>query len=114
MPNNILKTAFAVCLLCLTAGMTLSAGPQDVLRVGVAEHAFDHLGNIGEQADAAVASGANIIYTTGVGGYGYAGLPPESELEKARLHNLGYTRHAKKEGIKLAIGYVCATSIVGL
>lgn len=114
MSKVISRTTLAVCLLCLTAAIKISASSADALRVGVAEHAFDHLGNIGDQADAAVASGANILYTTGVGIFGYAGLPAESELKKARLQNLDYTRHAKKEGIKLAIGYVCATSIVGL
>ena len=35
------------------------AGAPQVLQVGVAGHAFDHLGSIGEQAETAAASGAN-------------------------------------------------------
>src|SRR5688572_26720809 len=48
------------------------AGP---LAVGVAGHAFDHLGGIGDQAEAAAGSGANVMYATGFGAVGYGGLP---------------------------------------
>jgi hypothetical protein len=84
------------------------------LRVGVAGHAFDHLGNIGEQSEAAVASGLNIIYATGLGAWGYQGIPPEPEWSKAKESATNYNRDAKRQGIKLSIGYICATSIVTL
>ena len=82
------------------------------LRVGRAGHAFDHLGDIGEQAETAAASGANILYTTGLGVWGYQGLPPEAEFKTAREKVGVYNQRAKHDGIKLALGYLCATSIV--
>lgn len=84
------------------------------LRVGRAGHAFDHVGNIGEQADAAAASGATIIYATGLGGYGYLGLPQTDVFEPGRETVTEYNRRAKANGIELSIGYLCATSIVNL
>jgi hypothetical protein len=87
---------------------------DDPLATGVAGHAFDHLGNIGDQADAAVASGQNIIYSGGIGGLGYAGLPPAAQLDEAEKNAAAYLKKAKASGVRLAIGYVCATSIVKL
>src|SRR5436190_7673429 len=87
---------------------------DDALRVGMAGHAFDHLGSIGEQAEAAAASGATIIYATGPGGFGYGGLPAEDELTSKRRHMTQYSRQAKERGIRLVIGYVRATTIVKL
>lgn len=82
------------------------------LRVGVAGHAFDHLGNIGEQSEATAASGLNIIYATGLGAWGYQGLPAGQEWLEAQEAAANYNRTAKRQGIKLSIGYICATSIV--
>jgi hypothetical protein len=84
------------------------------LRVGTAGHAFDHLGSIGDQADAAAESGATIIYVSGLGGLGYLGLPDEAELARQRTATVQYVQHARKQGIRLALGYVCSTSIVDL
>ncbi len=84
------------------------------LQLGSANHAFDHLGSIGDQAEAAAASGANIIYISGLGAAGYGGLPPAEEFNRARRRTAEYVRKAKTSGIRLAIGYVCATSIVKL
>ena len=85
------------------------------LRVGVAGHAFEHLGSIGEQAAAAAASGATIIYPAGFGQMaGYDGLATPEELEKGHETFSAYVRRAKADGIELAIAYVCATSIVKL
>jgi hypothetical protein len=86
----------------------------DELRVGRAQHAFDHLGNIDEQADAATAAGATILYVTGCGGLGYSGLPSTEELNRQREQNAAYLRRARNSGIRLALGYICATSIVKL
>ncbi len=94
--------------------LTTLAAERRELRVGVAGHAFDHLGNIGEQADAALASGATIIYATGFGGVGYEGVRSGKEMEKIRRSSADYIRRAKANGIRLALGYVCATSIVKL
>jgi hypothetical protein len=84
------------------------------LRLGRAGHAFDHLGGIGEQADAAAASGATIIYTGGLGEAGYSGLPPQAEFAKLLNAGRDYSYRSKKQGIELSIGYLCATSIVKL
>ena len=99
--------------LLIPAWTALPATPHE-LRVGVAGHAFDHLGNIGEQAEAAAACGSTIIYATGFGGDGYMGLPAPAELEAKRKTVAAYVRDAKARGIRLALGYVCATSIVKL
>lgn len=98
--------------------MTVAARPAaaaepSVLDVGVAGHAFDHLGEIGDQAPAAAASGANIIYGNGFG-WLYDGLRTPAEMKVASEKAAAYVRDAKHDGIKLAIGYVCATSIVKL
>ena len=90
------------------------AGAPQVLQVGVAGHAFDHLGSIGEQAETAAASGANTIYVSGLGGMGYQGLSPADEMEGQRRATTIYLRNARRHGIRLAIGYICATSIVKL
>ena len=104
-------------LLGLGVGLALQSAPCATpreLQVGEAGHAFDHLGGIGEQAEAAMAAGANIIYTTGFGADGYQGLPSPAELDARRKAVADYVRQAKARGIRLAIGYVCATSIVKL
>lgn len=106
--------------LCLTVGLLIASatcGPAAapaVLRVGTAAHAFDHLGSVGDQAEAAASSGANILYVSGVGALGYQGLPSVQELEKRRQEVRTYIRQAKHLGIGLVFGYVCATSIVKL
>ena len=91
----------------------LLASPRE-LHVGLAGHAFDHLGGIADQAEAAAASGANIIYVSGLGTFGYQGLPSSEEMFRQRRATTTYLRNAKHNGIHLAIGYVCATSIVKL
>ena len=84
------------------------------LRVGRAGHAFDHLGGIGGQAEAAAESGATILYTGGLGEAGYGGIPPATEFKKLLASARDYSDGAKKRGIELTIGYLCATSIVKL
>ena len=84
------------------------------LRLGRADHAFDHLGGIGRQADAAAASGATIIYASGIGEAGYHGLPSQQDFQALRENVAAYNRRAKEHGIELAIGYLCATSIIKL
>lgn len=98
----------------LLPASTLWAADLLPLSVGVAGHAFDHLGNIAEQAPAAAASGATILYSTGLGDLGYMGLPKPAQLAEARDHTMTYLHDASGRGIRLAIGYVCATSIVKL
>ena len=108
---NFLK--FGIVL--LTAALSASAvGAPDPLRIGVAGYAFDHNGAISNQADAAIASGFNIIYCGGIGGFGYSGLPEEKALATSDQQTLAYTTQSKTNGIHLAIAYICATSIVGL
>jgi hypothetical protein len=101
---------FVHCLIALTT--VADAQDPGPLAVGVAGHAFDHLGGIGDQAEAAAASGANIIYATGFGGAGYSGLPVPQRLKELSATYGAYLRRAKTGGIRLALGYMCATSIV--
>ncbi len=105
---------FTVLTCLLAFGAPRLRGAPRELWVGTAGHAFDHLGGIGDQAEAAVASGANIIYVTGLGGVGYQGLPPVEAFASERKATAAYLRDAKRQGIRLAIGYICATSIVKL
>jgi hypothetical protein len=92
----------------------LARAESDSLAIGIAAHAFDHLGEFNDQAPAAAASGATIIYSTGFGVLGYQGLPAIAEQTATHDRMLAYLTHAKSDGIRLAIGYVCATSIVKL
>jgi hypothetical protein len=103
-------------VLAIVAVATVTAEAEEVpaLRVGRVGHAFDHLGTIGDQAPVAAASGATVIYATGLGGHGYAGLPADAELATLRDAVSKYNRDARRQGIELVLGYVCATSIVKL
>src|SRR4051812_42130112 len=105
--------ALPLVFLLVFAGPAVAQIPPE-LRIGRANHAFDHLGNIGGQADAAAASGATIIYTGGLGEAGYHGLPPKKDFEALCANVTAYSRHAKSIGIELPIGYLCATSIIKL
>src|SRR5687767_3225576 len=95
----------------LLLGVVTTAETPPELRLGRAGHAFDHLGGIAEQAEAAAASGSTIIYATGLGGAGYSGLPPQNEFKSLLGKVSAYNRNAKSRGIELSIGYLCATSI---
>ncbi|MGZ5543443.1 MAG: hypothetical protein ACXWIU_02110 [Limisphaerales bacterium] len=97
----------------LAVGMNAAERPGE-LTVGIAQHAFDHLGEFNDQAEAAAASGATVIYSTGFGAAGYAGLPAEDDIKALATKTRTYLAGARKRGIQLAIGYVCATSIVKL
>ncbi len=97
----------------LAAGLNAAERPGE-LAVGIAQHAFDHLGEINDQAEAAASSGATVIYSTGFGAAGYVGLPPDAEMKAMATKTRAYLTGAHKRGIQLAIGYVCATSIVKL
>lgn len=92
---------------------SVGALPRE-LQTGRAGHAFDHLGGIGEQAETAAACGANILYVTGLGGVGYGGLPSPAELSALQQHTAEYLKRARRHGIRLALGYMCATSLVNL
>ncbi len=103
---------FAFALSVLTCA--LAQGQDDRLAVGLASHAFDHLGNIGDQAETAAACGANVIYAGGFGSLGYEGLPPPARLDRAAADIADYGRRARAAGARVLIGYVCGTSIVKL
>jgi len=105
--------ALPVVFFLVLAGPALAQFPA-ALRIGRANHAFDHLGGIGGQADAAAACGATIIYTSGLGDAGYHGLPPKSQFDALCEKVRAYNEHAKSIGIEIPIGYLCATSIVKL
>lgn len=108
-----LKRRLTVLWVVLTCGSAWAEVPLP-LRVGRAGHAFEHVGAINDQAQAAAASGATIIYPAGLGAEGYEGLPPLNVLA-ARIEAVReYNRFAKSQGIELSIGYICATSIVRL
>lgn len=104
---------FAVgSLLILCVHLEAQTVPE--LRIGHAQHAFDHLGDIGDQAEAAAACGETIIYSGGLGEVGYLGLPPEKNFPALFARIRSYGKKAKAAGIELNIGYLCATSIVKL
>lgn len=109
-----LTPCVAALILSLATVWFARAATPPPLRVGTAGHAFDHLGNIGEQAATAAASGSTIIYATGLGGDGYSGLPNPTTLSNHCAAASDYVTQARAAGIQLAIGYVCATSIVKL
>lgn len=113
MPRLARWLAFAGLAAGLAGASTTVFTPSPRLRVGVAVQAFDHLGAIGRQAAAAAESGATLIYA-GFGAAGYNGLPSPAEFKRLCRDEASYVRTARKKGIKIAIGYVCATSIVGL
>ena len=63
--HNTIVVLFAAAILrCAPAH---AHAQDDRLLPGIAVHAFDHLGNIGDQAGTAAACGANIIYAGGFG-----------------------------------------------
>ena len=107
------KQIFTLLFVLFSHSLVAAETPAE-LRIGGAGHAFDHLGGIGEQADAAAASGATIIYTGGLGEAGYSGLPTQAEFQKLLDAGRSYSNRAKKHGVELSIGYLCATSIVKL
>lgn len=84
------------------------------LKLGHAVHAFEHLGAYAGQAEAAAASGATIIYATGLGGAGYTGLPGHAGLETLMSEVRDYNANARAKGVEVVLGYLCATSIVKL
>src|SRR5688572_1100494 len=96
---------FTLLLVVVTTRAAL-AEETNPLALGVAGHAFDHLGAIGEQAEAAAASGFNIIYATGCGGAGYEGLPPADKLAEMMRQSAEYNTRARAQGIKVILGYV--------
>lgn len=99
--------------LLLLSGLAAAQSPPD-LRVGAAFHAFEHLYDYGKQAEAAAACGATVIYATGLGSDGYTGLPAPEEWAAHLADSRAYAAHAKNLGILTVLGYLCATSIVGL
>ena len=107
--NTIVVLFAAAILRCAPAH-----AQDDRLLVGVAAHAFDHLGNIGDQAETAAACGANIIYAGGFGSLGYQGLSAPADLDRATAGIKSYGERARRAGARVLIGYVCATSIVKL
>ena len=84
------------------------------LQFGTAFPAFDHLGDIGNQAKAAAACGATILFASGLGGEGYSGLPDAATWAGRCRADAAYVKEAKSRGIRLVLGYLCATSIVDL
>ena len=113
-PPEVRQEAYA--FLDRALGMTdaVHAGNRAELQVGTAFPAFDHLGEIGQQAKAAAACGVTILYASGLGGEGYSGLPDAAGCAKRRHEAAAYVHEAKSRGIRLVIGYLCATSIVDL
>lgn len=104
---------FAAALGTAILRPAFSAEPPRELRTGLAQHAFDHVGNVGNLGDLAAACGETVIYCNGAGA-GYLGLPGDDVLAARRRQSLAYLKDARKHGVRLAIGYVCATSIVNL
>jgi hypothetical protein len=99
------------CLFLLLA-LTAYAAPD--LRVGASLHAFDHLGGFSQQAEAAAACGVTVLYASGLGGDGYSGIPAPDVWDARLKACREYTTHAKQLGVPTVLGYLCASSIVGL
>lgn len=99
-------------LMAISPGL-FAATPPD-LRVGYAQYAFDHMGDMGKLGPTAAASGVNIIFAGGVGIYGYQGMPEPARLEADMRDEQNYLADCRAKGIRRVIGYVCATSIVNL
>jgi hypothetical protein len=93
---------------------SLWADPPRELGTGIAEYAFDHLGSFHNLSEPAAASGVTVIYCGGVGVNGYQAMPDQEEFARERRDSLAYIKQARTQGIRLAIGYLCATSIVDL
>jgi hypothetical protein len=91
-----------------------AAHALEELRLAEAVHAFEHLGAYSFQAPVAAEAGANIIYATGIGGDAYGGLPEAAEFQRRMDTARAYVADAKNRGITIALGYLCATSIVNL
>ena len=66
------------------------------------------------QAKAAAACGTTMLYAGGLGGEGYSGLPDAAQWAERRRAAAAYVKEAKSFGIRLVLGYLCATSIVDL
>jgi len=88
--------------------------PSEKISVGRLRPAFDHLGNIGGQMEAAAASGCTVVYATGLGAYSYTGLPPRATLDAYLQQLREYNRKAHAGGVHTVLSYLCATSIVGI
>ncbi len=106
------KILFA--LIIITTSLLVYADSHPEFRPCFSFHAFDHLHNYGQQAAAAVASGSTVIYATGLGLDGYSGLPTAELWATHRSNSRVYAERARSLGIQLVLGYLCATSIVGL
>ena len=110
-----MKSLLGLLLACAIApGGTAAAQDAPDLRPGTAFHAFDHLHSYGHQAEAAAACGVTVIYASGLGGDGYGGLPAADQWAERQKTEAAYAKRAKELGIKTVLGYLCATSIVGL
>ena len=89
------KNLRVVCLFATLTALQINAEERRELRVGIAGHAFEHLGGIADQAEAAAASGATIIYAGGMGEMGYNGLPKLEGLTAFAAERSSYVRRAK-------------------
>jgi hypothetical protein len=98
----------------LSAAIASHAYSQErELLVGIAGHAFDHDGEFSDQGPTAAACGVNILYGGGFG-TSYTGLKTPAENAQLTEKTAAYLQQCHHEGIKLGIGYICATSIVKL
>jgi len=99
------------------AGAVPGNAPVDArgyLKTGKSRFAFDHLGNVGEQLESALACGCTGIYATGLGARSYFGLPSKADLAGHLDHLKDYNRRAHERGVRIVFGYLCATSIVNI
>lgn len=113
--RHFFAAATAMALPAIRADSAQRTRPSDdPLRLAEAVHAFEHLGAYAFQAPAAAEAGATIIYATGIGGDAYGGLPQPEEFQRRMDMARDYVADAKRRGIQLALGYLCATSIVKL
>ena len=109
--DNLVSRALAGCI---TGLLALAAHAAPDLRVGASFHAFDHLYAFEKQAETAAACGVTVLYATGLGVDGYTGIPAPDVWAAHMKDSRDYTARAKRTGVPTVLGYLCATSIVGL
>jgi hypothetical protein len=90
------------------------AATTDYLATGRLRPAFDHLGNLNGQIEAAATGRCTLVYATGIGAYSYVGLPPKSVMDAYLAQCAAYNQKAHKGGVGIVLSYLCATSIVGV
>jgi hypothetical protein len=113
MSSTAIRRGAAAALLFLLVSTARGETPE-ALRLGLTQYAFDHTGSLSNLAPLCRACGSTAIFTGSIGALGYQGMPGTEALEAACREEREYLGDAAANGMRLRIGYVCATSIVHL